>query len=96
MPEVKSMGYKICYGKERKGRLRAMTAGWFCVFLLLVGLCWPRGREALTQLLLPGDGAVTVAAMEAFAQELRTGEKLRDAAESFCRTVLEEQPLASG
>lgn len=90
------MGYKICYAEANYKRLWPMTAGWFCVFLLLVGLCWPRGREVLTRLLLPGDGTVTVAAMEDFARDLRTGEAVSVAAEHFCRTVLEGQSLASG
>lgn len=88
------MGYEICYAQEKRTKLWPMTAGWFCVFLLLVGLRWPRGREVLTQLLLPGDGVVTVTALEAFAQDLRTGETLGTAAESFCRIVLEGESLA--
>lgn len=90
------MGYEICYAQDEGRGLWAMTAGWFCIFLLLVGLCWPRGREVLTQLLLPGDGAVTVAALEVFARDLRTGEALGAAAESFCRIVLEGASLAPG
>lgn len=90
------MGYRIDYGQRKKRGLWPMTAGWFLVFLLLVGAFWPRGREALRNVLFPGDWAVTMAAMEDFAQTLRAGEALGVAVEGFCRTVFNGELLAPG
>lgn len=49
------------------------------VFFLLVGLLWPQGAETLRALLAPADPAVTAAALERFAGEVRSGEPLTEA-----------------
>lgn len=97
------MGYRVEYETVRKvrrmeqktARVPAMTAAVFVVFLLLVYGFWPKGREALRQLLIPGEPAVTVAALEGLADELETGADLGDALENFCRTVVREAEIGS-
>lgn len=84
------MGYRICYGKEAESSLWPMTLGWFLVFLLLVGVFWPQGRQTLRDILLPGDWAVTASALEGLVQDIRAGEELEQAVEGFCRLVLED------
>lgn len=97
------MGYRVEYqqvkkarrGEKRTSRLAALTVLCLFLFLLLVNGFWPRGAEALRDLLLPGDAAVTVAALEDLALELRTGEELSSALENFCRKVVSEAELGS-
>lgn len=84
------MGYRIDYAPKQS--LGARTARWFLVFLLLVSLLWPRGRNLLGQVLFPGDRAVTVAALEHMAGELEDGKPLKGALEDFCRSILEASP----
>lgn len=86
------MGYRIDYTQPKKSRLGAMTAGWFLVLLLLVGLFWPRGRAVLATALFPGNRAVTREALGDFARDMGAGEPLGQALEAFCRQILETGP----
>lgn len=95
------MGYRVEYETVRKvrrmeqrtTRLPALTAAAFVLFLVLVGSFWPKGKEVLREILIPGDPAVTVAALEDLAEELKTGTELDDALENFCQTVVREADL---
>lgn len=60
-----------------------LTCVFFAVFLVLVTLYWPEGREVLRLLLIPGDPDVTMAAAETFASELHCGNSLKGAAMDF-------------
>lgn len=86
------MGYQIDYTPPKKSRLGTMTTGWFLVCLLLVSLLWPRGRELVATAIFPGDRAVTTAALETTARNLREGQPLGLALEGFCRRILEGKP----
>lgn len=83
------MSYRIDYQATKKVRgVEKRTAGLpalagACVLLLLA--FWP----PLRGLLIPGDPAVTVAALEELASELREGESVEAALEDFCRQVAE-------
>ena len=95
------MGYRVEYQMEqtektdaRPGRFPVMLGSCLLVFLLLVNGLWPRGAQMLRELLLPGNPAVTVAALEDFAQELKAGEALESALESFCRKVIDDGKAA--
>lgn len=91
------MGYRVEYQsgkqvretKKHRSCIPVLTAVSLLVFLLLVNAFWPRGAEVLQELLFPGDAAVTAAALEEFAMELRAGEELPDALATFCRTVIQ-------
>lgn len=61
----------------------------FLLFLILVQLFWPKGRDAIAKLLLPGATETVWAAADGFADQVRTGEPVGEALESFCRSVLE-------
>lgn len=95
------MGYRVEYGrdgqkrKQEKGRLPALTAAFFLVFLLLVNGLWPKGREALRRIVFPGDRVVTVAAWEEMTRQLRSGESVGSAFEAFCREIVEHAGLSS-
>ena len=95
------MGYRVEYQMEktkktdaRPGRFPVMLGACLLVFLLLVSGLWPRGGEVLRGVLLPGNPSVTVAALEDFAQDLKAGETLESALESFCRKVIDDGKAA--
>jgi hypothetical protein len=48
----------------------------------------PRGRWWFRDLLLPGDEQVTSAALEGMVSDLRSGEPIGEAVETFCREIL--------
>ncbi len=89
------MSYRVEYQpvKQRKkggSRLIALTALCLLLFLLLVNGFWPRGTQVLREWVLPGDAAVTAAALEELAVELKSGEPISGALESFCRRIMAE------
>lgn len=93
------MGYRVEYEtvskvrrmEQKTARVPALTAAAFLLFLILVVNFWPKGKAVLQEILIPGDPAVTVAALEDLAEELETGAPLSDALENFCRTVVEAE-----
>ena len=98
------MGYRVDYGpvkQERKGRssisrVLMLTAVCLLVFLLLVNSFCPRGAEVLRSFLLPGDAAVTAAALEELSAELQNGEDISSALESFCRKIIQNAHIDPG
>lgn len=57
---------------------------------------WEEGREAVRQLLIPGDAAVTVGAVEELTANLRQGSGLREALQCFCIRVLDGAGIGTG
>ena len=98
------MGYRVDYQpvnkvrglEKRTARAPALAALCLVLFCLLVNSIWPRGAEVMRELLIPGNPAVTVAALEDFAEELKAGEALPSALEGFCRKVIREAELDPG
>lgn len=92
------MGYRIDYGQPSDRKypvlssrrpLPALLCGALALFVLLTSLYWPEGREALRDLLIPGDAAVTAEAFAAMLENVRAGEDVQDAVTVFCREILE-------
>lgn len=90
------MAYQIDYsndgkrgGKPEKRHLFRSVLICFFLFLILVQLFWPKGREAIGKLLLPGATETVWAAVDGFAAQVRTGEPVGEALESFCRSVFQ-------
>lgn len=91
------MAYRITYlpvkkvrGMEKRtARAPALGTIFFLLFLLLVHSAWPRGREVMQRLIFPGDAAVTAAALEELTGALKSGERLSEALEGFCSSVME-------
>ena len=88
------MPYRIDYSADAASPEKAafmprilMTCMFFSVFLVLVSLFWPEGREVLQLLLIPGESNVTMAAAETFASELYCGNSLKGAAVDFIRSL---------
>ena len=92
------MAYKIEYGSggaEKKAlqpckRRLPLTVGVLCVFLLMTLLCWPKGRTALREVVLPGDAEVTADALQGLASDLRAGEGVSNAVTAFCQQIIRE------
>ncbi|HIR31183.1 MAG TPA: hypothetical protein IAB83_04145 [Candidatus Faecousia faecavium] len=93
------MSYQVVYpGNQEKQPKKSvpfalMLCGWLLAFVILTVFFWPEGAQVMQKLLLPGDTAVTAAALEDFAAELQAGEQLSGALENFCRSILENEEL---
>ena len=96
------MGYRVVYDSVRQekrrakshgARLTGLTAMFLALFLMMVNVYWPKGREVLQEMIWPGDAAVTRQAAEAFVEELRFGEPIGDAVESFCREIIKSADI---
>lgn len=92
------MGYRIAYesfGEERKcpayrRRKSAIAAGLLIILLVLGSVSVKHtGLRWVQDYLLPGDPAVTAAALENFAQDLKEGESVKDAITAFCRQIMD-------
>ena len=88
------MPYRIDYSPSpdtcrKKGWISGilLTCAFFTVFLAVVSLFWPEGREVLQILLIPGDPEVTIEAAQTFASELDCGIDMFHAASDFFHKV---------
>ncbi len=88
------MAYKIEYGMEnpvvsstkiKRGSRKRSPKKWIVLSLIvaLIAVCW------MTDILIPGDAAVTKAAMNDFVSDIKGGEQVVDAFAAFCQTVLQ-------
>ncbi len=91
------MSYRIVYEKkkhpwEHPKRFKAglLAAVLICAVLVAFGFL---GMEKL-QFLLPGDPAVTAAALENMADSLQNGQEFSDAVLTFCREVLQNAAVS--
>lgn len=89
-----SLGYRVEYGTVQKHQHSSRRAVWmtalcFALFLVFVNVCWPQGREVLREILWPGEPAAAKQALETFIDELRWGNSFTEAAESFCREIIQ-------
>ncbi len=94
--EYSSSGIKRKQISSPQGRTFLLTAVCFLIFLLMVGGFWPRGAQALRDMLLPGDSAVTAAAWAELTQELHAGAPVGSAVENFCREIFANAGLCPG
>ena len=75
---------------ENKESGRYIWAGIFLLlFLILVNLNWPEGRELLFQRVLPGDAHVTWRCIQGLADSLGQGTSLPCAVQEFCNEMLQ-------
>lgn len=91
------MAYRVDYdnvgrqaaGREKKHIFRSVVICFF-LFLILVQLFWPRGQEAIRKILLPGATEAVWAAVDGFADQIRTGEPVGEALDALCRSVFQD------
>lgn len=98
------MGYRVEYTQDgmRKNQLQERRkAGKWSAVVLVVALVLGAMEIRQTWLpfvrdyLIPADMAVTAAAWERFAQDLKEGEPFMDALEAFCNEIMEPDPTIS-
>ena len=94
--EYSSSGIKRTKIRQKSGRTFLLTAVCFLIFLLIAGGFWPRGAQALRDMLLPGDGVVTAAAWAELTQGLHAGAPVGSAVENFCREIFANAGLCPG
>lgn len=85
------MAYCIEYGKPARGErphLGRMVCIALAVFILLIHFFWPAGREALGEILFPGDRDASGRAFSAMVSDLREGTPVGQAVAVFCREIL--------
>lgn len=90
------MAYRVDYADggiqtaacEKRHPLRAALMCFF-LFLILVQLFWPKGRDAIQKVLLPGATETVWAAMDGFADQVQAGEPIGEAVEALCRNVFQ-------
>lgn len=92
------MGYRLSYpsfGEEkRRIKQKSPLAAWgaaLLVVVLVLGALAVKGRGLpwVQKYLLPGDPAVTAAALDGLLEDLREGSRLSDAITAFCREITE-------
>lgn len=86
------MAYRIKYnlvGPDRKTTQKSKRT-WAIVTALGIGVLMAIALHLpwAQDLLLPGDSAVTAAALEGLAENLQQGESLMDAITVFCRSII--------
>ena len=95
------MGYRIDYGSGQAKRQKltafpkktaAKASGIVAAVLLLVVLFSLCGGQ-IVDFLLPGDPAVTEAALEEMVTDLGEGEGFRDAFAAFCQKIVDGAAL---
>lgn len=94
--EYASSGIKRKQIRQRRNKALLLTAVCFLIFLLIAGGFWPRGAQALRDVLLPGDSAVTAAAWAELTRELHAGAPVGSAVENFCREIFANAGLCPG
>lgn len=98
------MGYRVDYPqggnaqkqKKPSSRVIPFTILFFLLFLFCTVQYWRQGAETLREFLLPGDAAVTAAALQDFTQALKTGEPLSNAFAEFCQRVIQGAGICLG
>ena len=91
------MGYRIVYhGSEakktqakRKRFCKKRIAIGVIVVLLGAVIAIPKVRNGMRDLLLPGDEQITLAALEGMVADLKEGEPISEALETFCREIIQ-------
>lgn len=90
------MSYRIVYGPDRqKPKQRIDFRRHIPMFVGIMALClavllhFTGAAAGFKQFLLPGDAAVTEAALEAMIAEIQSGESFTDAVTAFCVEIVE-------
>lgn len=90
------MGYRVDYVRGKKirrsgaGARKAVLAAAALLLVVIFSLTGFRsqGARILAELTIPGNAAVTAAALEDLAWNLHAGEDVSWALEEFCRAVI--------
>lgn len=58
------------------------------LFFVLTSAIWPEGKALIDEMLIPGDNAVTIAALNTMTNELRAGTSFDNAIYTFCCEII--------
>ena len=87
------MAYQIRYNQlgavKKTANKRPIKNKWIALICGVLFVALLLRLKPVQDFLIPGDPEVTRAAFSSFAQELRDGERFRNAAAVFCRQVIE-------
>lgn len=92
------MSYRVQYETNMKwekdketgfGRRYFLTGVFFLLFLGWIFHFWEQGKQVFLKLLLPGDPAVTWAALETMVLNLEQGVSLPVAAQELCNGIIQ-------
>lgn len=92
------MGYRIEYGSQgelrkplKSKRSYSAIAATICVLALVAGAITVKhtGLTWVQEVLLPGDPAVTAAALENMVDNIKEGDSIADAVTTFCKEIVE-------
>ena len=91
------MAYEISYSPQENHRYpifrpRKKLSKWLLgvVLAAVTALAIPQVRRQIGQALLPGDNETTREAGTAFLQDVRQGESIPDAFQTFCREIVKD------
>lgn len=91
------MGYRIEYGQSLKKetvhpfpifKIKKATVYTALIVVAVIIFLLCIGTESIRSFILPGDPVVTEHALNTFAEQIRVGEPLKDAAAAFCHEII--------
>ena len=90
------MGYRIEYGNgeirkapiQKRNRMRKKLAKCLAIVALILTVCSPFGREYIIRHIIPGDDAVTTAALTGLVDALSDGTPIGQAVHTFCVEIV--------
>lgn len=97
------MAYRIQYGKfpqfstknhftTKKYTVAIISA--ITAIMILIFITIPQIKTGVLDLLLPGDAGVTGSAISAFADDLKNGVPVGEAASAFCKSIINNAELS--
>ena len=96
------MSYSVYYSPQTKKKFPEKTRGhvkWRQVVAVMILICLVIGivplykSGVLRELLIPGEPAITVAALETLTENLQEGMPFQLAVETFCGEILSYAPM---
>lgn len=96
------MSYSVFYSPQTKKKFpdkKETHVKWGRVIAVMVLICIGIGivslykSGVLRELLIPGEPAITVAALETLAENLQEGMPFQQAVEAFCGEILSYAPM---
>lgn len=87
--EYDSLNRKYEISSPNRSHFPVLLVGAVTAFFLLTASFWPEGWTTLRDILIPGDDAVTLQALESMSDNLRSGMELEEAITSFCREIMD-------
>lgn len=90
------MSYFIAYNQDtgameihRKAKKKRKWVRFLLILVLITAiLTFPKTRQTVIRIMLPGDEAVTAQALQSLAENLYRGCPVSEAVDTFCREII--------